>query len=172
MGAPCSYARTPSQTIAPGLGGGPAEAQWRTGKVNTRQQRPRWHTVMQPVPSQSCARGPLRRTLERAQMPSSWPCRPSLDSSLDGGLVQMEQETTRVSPAELRMRWRTFADKKAAQADRQLRVDRLAKNHQFECGEVVCIWREPGKRNSTKTTKISRGGFVCPAVVLSHLRDS
>ena len=109
----CSYARTPSQTIAPGLGGGPAEAQWRTGNVNTRQQRPRWHTVMQPVPSQSCARGPLRRTLERAQMPSSWPCRPSLDSSLGGGLVQLEQETTRVSPAELRMRRRTFARQKS-----------------------------------------------------------
>ena len=63
----------------------------------------------------------------------------------------------------------------AGQADRQLRVARQAKNRalqQFECGHVVYMWRESGKRDSAKTTKISMGRFTGPAVVLSHLRDS
>ena len=63
------------------------------------------------------------------------------------------------------MRSRTFARQMCvtARADRQLRVlFRLAKNRalqQFERGEVVHMWREPGKRDSTQTTKTSQRGF-------------
>ena len=37
---------------------------------------------------------------------------------------------------------------------------------------MLYIWRELGKRDGTKTTKISRGETSGPAVVLSDLRDS